>query len=134
MGARADDYKSVMEVLARDALAAYRDLVYETPGFNRYFQESTPIREIAGLNIGSRPSSRKQSDLIEDLRAIPWVFSWSVNRAMIPGLVWLRHSCRGVRPEGGARGEGTWTPPGNASRMAVHADTALEHGYGAGQD
>ena len=85
LGARADDYKSVMEVLARDALAAYRDLVYETPGFNRYFQESTPIREIAGLNIGSRPSSRKQSDLIEDLRAIPWVFSWSVNRAMIPG-------------------------------------------------
>ena len=74
-----------MEALAQDALAAYRNLVYETPGFNRYFQETTPIREIAGLNIGSRPPSRKQSDLIEDLRAIPWVFSWSVNRSMIPG-------------------------------------------------
>jgi len=85
LGERAADYYEVMEVLARDALAAYRNLVYETPGFNRYFQESTPIREIAGLNIGSRPPSRKQSDLIEDLRAIPWVFSWSVNRAMIPG-------------------------------------------------
>jgi phosphoenolpyruvate carboxylase len=85
LGERAADYYGVMEVLARDALAAYRNLVYETPGFNRYFQESTPIREIAGLNIGSRPPSRKQSDLIEDLRAIPWVFSWSVNRAMIPG-------------------------------------------------
>ena len=85
LGERAADYHGVMEVLARDALAAYRNLVYETPGFNRYFQESTPIREIAGLNIGSRPPSRKQSNLIEDLRAIPWVFSWSVNRAMIPG-------------------------------------------------
>ncbi|MDN5752669.1 MAG: phosphoenolpyruvate carboxylase [Nitrosospira sp.] len=85
LGERAEDYYHVMEVLACDALTAYRNLVYETPGFERYFQESTPIREIAGLNIGSRPPSRKQSDLIEDLRAIPWVFSWSVNRAMIPG-------------------------------------------------
>ncbi len=85
LGERAAGYYQVMEVLAGDALAAYRSLVYETPGFERYFQESTPIREIAGLHIGSRPPSRKQSDLIEDLRAIPWVFSWSVSRAMIPG-------------------------------------------------
>ena len=85
LGDRADGYYKVMEALAGDALAAYRSLVYETPGFERYFQESTPISEIAGLHIGSRPPSRKQSDLIEDLRAIPWVFSWSVNRAMIPG-------------------------------------------------
>jgi phosphoenolpyruvate carboxylase len=85
LGERAATYHEVMEALAQDALAAYRNLVYETPGFNRYFQETTPIREIAGLNIGSRPPSRKQSDLIEDLRAIPWVFSWSVNRSMIPG-------------------------------------------------
>ena len=85
LGERAADYYRIMEVLAGDALAAYRNLVYETPGFTRYFQESTPIREIAGLNIGSRPPSRKKSDLIEDLRAIPWTFSWSVNRAMITG-------------------------------------------------
>jgi len=85
LGERAAGYYQVMEVLASDALASYRSLVYETPGFERYFQESTPIREIAGLHIGSRPPSRKQSDLIEDLRAIPWVFSWSVSRAMIPG-------------------------------------------------
>jgi len=85
LGERAAGYYQVMEVLAGDALAAYRSLVYETPGFEHYFQESTPIREIAGLHIGSRPPSRKQSDLIEDLRAIPWVFSWSVSRAMIPG-------------------------------------------------
>lgn len=74
-----------IESLSQSAFAAYRNLVYETPGFVRYFQESTPIREITELFIGSRPSSRKQSDLIEDLRAIPWVFSWSVNRATIPG-------------------------------------------------
>ena len=85
LGERAPVYYEIMEALAQDALAAYRNLVYETPGFNRYFQETTPIREIAGLNIGSRPPSRKKSDLIEDLRAIPWVFSWSVNRSMIPG-------------------------------------------------
>jgi phosphoenolpyruvate carboxylase len=85
LGERTADYHQTMETLASDALSAYRNLVYETPGFKRYFQESTPIREIAGLNIGSRPPSRKQSDEIEDLRAIPWVFSWGVNRAMIPG-------------------------------------------------
>ena len=85
LGERADEYYGVMEILAGDALRAYRSLVYETPGFNRYFQESTPIKEIAGLNIGSRPPSRKKSDLIEDLRAIPWTFSWGVNRTMITG-------------------------------------------------
>jgi phosphoenolpyruvate carboxylase len=85
LGERTADYHQTMETLAGDALSAYRNLVYETPGFKQYFQESTPIREIAGLNIGSRPPSRKQSDEIEDLRAIPWVFSWGVNRAMIPG-------------------------------------------------
>ena len=84
-GERVEDFYPVMEALARDALEAYRNLVYETPGFTQYFQESTPIKEIAGLNIGSRPPSRKKSDLIEDLRAIPWTFSWSVNRAMITG-------------------------------------------------
>lgn len=85
LGQRVTDFYPIMEALARDALKAYRNLVYETPGFTRYFQESTPIKEIAGLNIGSRPPSRKKSDLIEDLRAIPWTFSWSVNRAMITG-------------------------------------------------
>ncbi|SFL58108.1 phosphoenolpyruvate carboxylase [Nitrosomonas communis] len=78
-------YYQVMETLSSTAFAVYRNLVYETPGFKQFFQESTPIREIAGLHIGSRPSSRKPSDRIEDLRAIPWVFSWSLNRTMLPG-------------------------------------------------
>jgi len=84
-GTHTESYFQAIESLSQSAFTAYRNLVYETPGFVRYFQESTPIREIAELFIGSRPSSRNQSDLIEDLRAIPWVFSWSVNRATIPG-------------------------------------------------
>ncbi|MDP1558985.1 MAG: phosphoenolpyruvate carboxylase [Nitrosomonas sp.] len=85
IGDDAPRYYQAMEALASKSFSVYRNLVFETPGFQQYFQESTPIREIAGLHIGSRPSSRKQSDNIEDLRAIPWVFSWSLSRAMIPG-------------------------------------------------
>lgn len=85
IGENAPRYYQAMEELSSHAFAVYRNLVYETPGFKQFFQESTPIREIAGLHIGSRPSSRKPSDQIEDLRAIPWVFSWSLNRTMIPG-------------------------------------------------
>ncbi len=65
--------------------AAYRKLVYETPGFTDYFFAATPIREIAELNIGSRPASRKASRAIEDLRAIPWGFSWGQCRVALPG-------------------------------------------------
>ena len=64
---------------------AYRALVYETPGFTEYFFSSTPIREIAELNIGSRPASRKSNQKIEDLRAIPWGFSWGQCRLTLPG-------------------------------------------------
>ena len=67
------------------AYKAYRGLVYETPNFEVYFREATPLLEIADLKIGSRPASRKQSGRIEDLRAIPWVFSWSQARVMLPG-------------------------------------------------
>ncbi len=81
------EFHRIMEALSLDAFAAYRKLVYETPGFTEYFFTATPIREIAELNIGSRPSARKASDRIEDLRAIPWVFSWGLNRTLLPG--WL---------------------------------------------
>jgi phosphoenolpyruvate carboxylase len=78
-------YLSAMEQLSRSAYAAYRGLVYETEGFERYFWSSTVITEIATLNIGSRPASRKKTTRIEDLRAIPWVFSWAQCRLMLPG-------------------------------------------------
>ncbi|EWY37772.1 phosphoenolpyruvate carboxylase [Skermanella stibiiresistens SB22] len=79
------DYLTAMEELSGHAFKAYRDLVYETKGFEDYFWESTVITEIASLNIGSRPSSRKKTRSIEDLRAIPWVFSWAQCRLMLPG-------------------------------------------------
>ncbi|MFZ3139719.1 MAG: phosphoenolpyruvate carboxylase [Polaromonas sp.] len=71
--------------LSAASMAAYRALVYETPGFTEYFFSATPIREIAELNIGSRPASRKPSQKIEDLRAIPWGFSWGQCRLTLPG-------------------------------------------------
>ncbi|MBV8649329.1 phosphoenolpyruvate carboxylase [Paludibacterium sp.] len=75
---------AAFDELSRDAYAAYRQLV-ETPSFMQYFLEGTPINAIAQLNIGSRPASRKRLDAITDLRAIPWVFSWSQSRVMLPG-------------------------------------------------
>lgn len=73
------------EQLSQASMAAYRKLVYETPGFADYFFSATPIREIAELNIGSRPASRKATQAIEDLRAIPWGFSWGQCRLTLPG-------------------------------------------------
>jgi phosphoenolpyruvate carboxylase len=79
------EFESVMAELSDRAYAAYRNLVYETPGFTEYFFSATPISEIAELNIGSRPSSRKATRRIEDLRAIPWGFSWGQCRLLLPG-------------------------------------------------
>jgi phosphoenolpyruvate carboxylase len=79
------DHLAIMAELSENAFQAYRGLVYETEGFEQYFWESTVIGEIANLNIGSRPASRKNSRKIEDLRAIPWVFSWAQCRLMLPG-------------------------------------------------
>ena len=78
-------YLEAMDEPSEAAFQAYRNLVYETEGFEQYFWESTVISEIAALNIGSRPASRKKSTAIEDLRAIPWVFSWAQCRIMLPG-------------------------------------------------
>lgn len=102
----AEPFYQDMDTLSALAYRAYRDLVYETPGFRSYFWAATPITEIAHLNIGSRPASRKASDRIEDLRAIPWVFSWAQCRLMLPGWygfgtavnIWLQS-----HPEGMAR-------------------------------
>jgi phosphoenolpyruvate carboxylase len=73
------------DALSEGSFAAFRELVYETPGFTDYFFSATPIREIAELNIGSRPASRKSTRRIEDLRAIPWGFSWGQCRVALPG-------------------------------------------------
>jgi phosphoenolpyruvate carboxylase len=84
-GAHRAEHADAMEELSSYAYQAYRGLVYETDGFERYFWESTVIAEIAHLNIGSRPASRTNSRRLTDLRAIPWVFSWAQCRVMLPG-------------------------------------------------
>ena len=78
-------FEAVMADLSARAYQAYRKLVYETPGFTDYFFAATPIAEIAELNLGSRPASRKANQRIEDLRAIPWGFSWGQCRLLLPG-------------------------------------------------
>jgi phosphoenolpyruvate carboxylase len=78
-------FAAAMEKLSKDAFRAYRALVYETPGFAAFFRQMTPLTEISELKIGSRPASRSNSQRIEDLRAIPWVFSWAQARVMLPG-------------------------------------------------
>jgi phosphoenolpyruvate carboxylase len=85
LGADEAPFHEAMDELSRYAFQEYRGLVYETPRFIEYFRASTPINEIGDLNIGSRPASRRASDRIEDLRAIPWVFSWGQSRQAIPG-------------------------------------------------
>jgi phosphoenolpyruvate carboxylase len=85
LGDSAPRYYAALDALSAHAFDAYRALVYETPEFVAYFRATTPIAEIAQLNIGSRPASRTASTRIEDLRAIPWVFSWGQCRLMLPG-------------------------------------------------
>jgi phosphoenolpyruvate carboxylase len=96
-------FAAAMEDLSSRAFAAYRQFVYDTPGFIRYFREATPINEIADLNIGSRPSARKSSDKIEDLRAIPWVFSWGQCRQSIPGFFGFGSAVTGFLGSGAGR-------------------------------
>ena len=79
------DYMDTMERLSELAFGAYRAFVFDTPGFNEYFRAATVIEEISTLNIGSRPAARKKGGGLGDLRAIPWVFSWSQCRIMLPG-------------------------------------------------
>lgn len=85
LGEGADDAYRVLDDLAAGAQRAYAELVHETPGFVDYFKASTPVSEIGALNIGSRPTSRKPTTAISDLRAIPWVLAWSQSRVMLPG-------------------------------------------------
>jgi phosphoenolpyruvate carboxylase len=83
--AESGEWAEVMDEVSDTAFAAYRALVYGDKDFVRYFQEATPIGELAQLNIGSRPPKRTASDRIEDLRAIPWGFSWMQSRHTLPG-------------------------------------------------
>ncbi|HFI0150776.1 TPA: phosphoenolpyruvate carboxylase [Streptococcus suis] len=80
-----DGYREAMDEIVSDSYQIYRDLVFNNPHFYDYFFAASPIREVSSLNIGSRPAARKTITEIGGLRAIPWVFSWSQNRVMLPG-------------------------------------------------
>ena len=79
------EWHQMMDVIAAESRSAFRKLVYDTEGFYPYFREATPIDLIERMRIGSRPSSRRNQSGIGDLRAIPWVFSWTQSRCMLPG-------------------------------------------------
>ncbi|HEY1016232.1 MAG TPA: phosphoenolpyruvate carboxylase [Herpetosiphonaceae bacterium] len=89
------EWEAALEQVAEASRQVYRELVYDHPRFVEYFRQATPITEISRLKIGSRPASRKNSDRIEDLRAIPWVFSWMQSRHTLPGWFGLGASLRG---------------------------------------
>ncbi len=91
-------FAQIMDGLSAEAFRAYRGLVYETPGFATFFRQMTPLVEISELKIGSRPASRSNSQRIEDLRAIPWVFSWAQARVMLPGWYGVGQALRAADP------------------------------------
>lgn len=78
------EWEEISASISETALNKYQDLIFRDPDFLTFFKESTPLSEVGELNIGSRPSKRKNSDRFEDLRAIPWVFSWTQSRYLLP--------------------------------------------------
>ncbi len=104
--------------LSEASMGAYRALVYDTPGFSDHFFHSTPIREIAELNIASRPASRKTTQTIEDLRAVPWGFSWGQCRLTLPGWYGFGSAVEAfLAPEAGA--SAATARAGRATRLAL---------------
>ena len=100
-------WMEAMDAISPRALEAYRGLVYDDPDFVHYFRRATPIDQIAELRIGSRPSRRRSSDHIEDLRAIPWVFSWTQSRHGLPRWPAACGRCTGAGPSSAP----WWTTP-----------------------
>jgi len=80
-----EKWRAAMDEMSQAAQRAYRNLVYETPGFIEFWQSATPLDEIKRLQIGSRPASRAKSAAVNQIRAIPWVFSWMQSRFNLPG-------------------------------------------------
>ena len=95
-------YEEIVAQMAERSTVAYRDLVYGDPDFAAYFHAATPVREISRLQLGSRPSKRRESARIEDYRAIPWVFSWTQTRAVLPAWYGLGTALETAREEHGA--------------------------------
>jgi phosphoenolpyruvate carboxylase len=133
------EWLAAMEQIAAAGRAAYRGVIYERPEFLAYFREATPIAEISRLRIGSRPASRRGSDQIEDLRAIPWVFSWMQSRHTLPGWFGLGSALAAFVEPGAERlallrqMHGEWpffsTMLGNAQLIIAKADLGIARRY-----
>ncbi|MES2721753.1 MAG: phosphoenolpyruvate carboxylase [Pseudomonadota bacterium] len=128
-------HAQIMDQLSDASFRAYRALVYETKGFADYFFAATPIAEIADLNIGSRPTSRQATRTVEGLRAIPWVFSWSQARVMLPGWYGFGSAVEaaGLAPEQLRDLHQTWpffsTTLANMEMVLAKADLAIAERY-----
>ncbi|WP_136161960.1 phosphoenolpyruvate carboxylase [Sphingomonas flavalba] len=127
-------FTAAMNTLSADSMRAYRALVYETDGFRTFFRQMTPIAEIATLKIGSRPSSRTKSDAIEDLRAIPWVFSWAQARVMLPGWYGVGEALTGFADQGLLRAMAEGWPffaatLGNMEMVLAKSDMGIAERY-----
>jgi phosphoenolpyruvate carboxylase len=120
------EWEQALERLAEIARGHYRALVYEHPDFLSYFRSATPIAEISRLKIGSRPASRKNSDRIEDLRAIPWVFSWMQSRHTLPGWYGLGYA---LETFVGDRGSGIGIQPPDPRPPSPDPLAMLQHMY-----
>jgi phosphoenolpyruvate carboxylase len=95
-------FEQIMAEMAERSTEVYRGLVYGDPDFATYFHATTPVREIQRLQLGSRPSKRRESTGIEDYRAIPWVFSWTQTRAVLPAWYGLGTALETARERHGA--------------------------------
>ena len=126
------EWRAAMEEISAGSFAAYRALVYETPGFVDFFRDVTPIGEIAELNIGSRPAARRATNRIEDLRAIPWVFSWSLSRIMLPG--WYGFGTAVEAFVAKSRSKNLRLLREMHAGLAVLPRHARQHGHAAGED
>lgn len=129
-------FAAAMDELSASAFAAYRGLVYDTEGFTTFFRQMTPISEVATLKIGSRPSSRTKSKRIEDLRAIPWVFSWAQARVMLPGWYGAGHALSSFKDKGLIRAMAqSWpffqTILGNMEMVLAKSDMEIATHYAA---
>ena len=131
LGDAAGPAYEVLDDVAARAQRAYSELVHETPGFVEYFKASTPVSEIGALNIGSRPTSRKPTTSISDLRAIPWVLAWSQSRVMLPGWYGTGTAFEGWINEGPEPGGPPRGAAGPLPEVAVLLHRALEHGAGS---
>jgi phosphoenolpyruvate carboxylase len=94
-------FEELLERMADRSREVYRELVYDHPGFDRFFEQATPIQEIARLRLGSRPARRGGSQRIEELRAIPWVFSWTQTRIILPAWYGLGSALAQARADAG---------------------------------